>query len=125
MTIFNFIARKLDFTFYLHKFLSLSCYACRRGVSRFHLSFLYFKKVKFQTSFYLPGGEVGLVPCLDTITLVVSDQEAGPFVNGCCYNGTNPSAPLHESFPVYDLNITIHPVDNQPPSIAIGDDFFC
>ncbi|XP_063107425.1 FRAS1-related extracellular matrix protein 1 isoform X3 [Cavia porcellus] len=69
------------------------------------------------------GGEVGLVPCLDTITLVVSDQEAGPFVNGCCYNGTNPSAPLHESFPVYDLNITIHPVDNQPPSIAIGSTF--
>ncbi|KAM6183307.1 FRAS1-related extracellular matrix protein 1 isoform 2-T2 [Erethizon dorsatum] len=69
------------------------------------------------------GGEVGLVPCLDTITLVVSDQEAGPFVNGCCYNGPNPSVPLHESFPVYDLNITVHPVDNQPPSIAIGSTF--
>ncbi|XP_077653460.1 FRAS1-related extracellular matrix protein 1 [Urocitellus parryii] len=66
------------------------------------------------------GGEIGLVPCFDTITLVISDGEAGPFVNGCCYNGPNPSVPLHESFPVYDLNITVHPVDNQPPSIAIG-----
>ncbi|KAM5260469.1 FRAS1-related extracellular matrix protein 1 isoform 2-T9 [Hipposideros larvatus] len=66
------------------------------------------------------GGELGLVPCYDTITLVVSDGEAGPFVNGCCYNGPHPSVPLHESFPVYDLNITVHPVDNQPPSIVIG-----
>ncbi|XP_012925197.1 FRAS1-related extracellular matrix protein 1 isoform X2 [Heterocephalus glaber] len=69
------------------------------------------------------GGEVGLVPCFDTIALVVSDQEAGPFVNDCCYNGPNPSVPLHESFPMYDLNITVHPVDNQPPSIAIGSMF--
>ncbi|XP_032979788.1 FRAS1-related extracellular matrix protein 1 isoform X3 [Rhinolophus ferrumequinum] len=69
------------------------------------------------------GGEIGLVPCYDTITLVVSDGEAGPFVNGCGYNGPHPSVPLHESFPVYDLNITVHPVDNQPPSIAIGTMF--
>uniref|UniRef100_A0A8C9AAX8 FRAS1-related extracellular matrix protein 1 n=1 Tax=Prolemur simus TaxID=1328070 RepID=A0A8C9AAX8_PROSS len=69
------------------------------------------------------GGEIGLVPCFDTITLVVSDGEAGPFVNGCCYNGPNPSVPLHESFPVYELNITVHPVDNQPPSIVIGTVF--
>uniref|UniRef100_A0A8C9Q3I3 FRAS1-related extracellular matrix protein 1 n=1 Tax=Spermophilus dauricus TaxID=99837 RepID=A0A8C9Q3I3_SPEDA len=66
------------------------------------------------------GGEIGLVPCFDTITLVISDREAGPFVNRCCYSGPNPSVPVHESFPVYDLNITVHPVDNQPPSIAIG-----
>ncbi|KAF6124411.1 FRAS1 related extracellular matrix 1 [Phyllostomus discolor] len=66
------------------------------------------------------GGEIGLVPCYDTITLVVSDEEAGPSVKGCCYNGPHPSVPLHGSFPVYDLNITVHPVDNQPPSIAIG-----
>uniref|UniRef100_H0X5Q1 FRAS1-related extracellular matrix protein 1 n=1 Tax=Otolemur garnettii TaxID=30611 RepID=H0X5Q1_OTOGA len=66
------------------------------------------------------GGEIGLMPCFDTITLAVSDGEAGPFVNGCCYNGPNPSVSLRESFPVYDLNITVHPVDNQPPSIAIG-----
>ncbi|XP_058551295.1 FRAS1-related extracellular matrix protein 1 isoform X6 [Neofelis nebulosa] len=69
------------------------------------------------------GGEIGLVPCYDTITLVVSDGEAGPYVNGCCYNGPHPSVPVHESFPVYDLNITVHPVDNQSPSIAIGTMF--
>ncbi|XP_047556906.1 FRAS1-related extracellular matrix protein 1 [Lutra lutra] len=69
------------------------------------------------------GGEIGLVPCLDTITLVVSDGEAGPFVNGCCYNGPHPSVRPHESFPVYDLNITVQPVDNQSPSIAIGTMF--
>ncbi|XP_070105186.1 FRAS1-related extracellular matrix protein 1 isoform X4 [Equus caballus] len=69
------------------------------------------------------GGEIGLVPCFDTITLVVSDGGAGPFVNGCCYNGPQPSVPVHDSFPVYDLNITVHPVDNQPPSVAIGTMF--
>ncbi|KAK2119771.1 FRAS1- extracellular matrix protein 1 [Saguinus oedipus] len=69
------------------------------------------------------GGEIGVMPCFDTITLLVSDGEAGPFVNGCCYNGPNPSVPLHESFPVYNLNITVYPVDNQPPSIAIGPMF--
>uniref|UniRef100_A0A8C0WGN4 FRAS1-related extracellular matrix protein 1 n=1 Tax=Castor canadensis TaxID=51338 RepID=A0A8C0WGN4_CASCN len=66
------------------------------------------------------GGEIGLVPCFDTIILVVSDGEAGPFMNGCCYNGPDPSVPLHESFPMYNLNVTVHPVDNQPPSVAIG-----
>ncbi|EPY74767.1 FRAS1 related extracellular matrix 1 [Camelus ferus] len=69
------------------------------------------------------GGEIGLVPCFDTITLVVSDREAGPFVNGCCYSGPHPPVPLHESFPVYDLNITVLPVDNQSPSIARGTMF--
>lgn len=59
------------------------------------------------------------MPCFDTITLVVSDTEAGPFVNG-----PHPSVPRRESFPVYDLNITVYPVDNQSPSIAIGDNFF-
>nr|XP_048308953.1 FRAS1-related extracellular matrix protein 1 isoform X1 [Myodes glareolus]XP_048308954.1 FRAS1-related extracellular matrix protein 1 isoform X1 [Myodes glareolus] len=66
------------------------------------------------------GGEIGLAPCLDTIILVVSDGEASPLVNDCCYNGPDPSAPLHESFPMYELNITVHPVDNQPPSVIIG-----
>ncbi|XP_036034922.1 FRAS1-related extracellular matrix protein 1 isoform X1 [Onychomys torridus] len=69
------------------------------------------------------GGEVGPAPCFDTVTLVVSDDEAGPSVNGCCYNGPDPSVPLHESFPMYELNITVHPVDNQPPSIIIGRTF--
>ncbi|XP_012876209.1 PREDICTED: FRAS1-related extracellular matrix protein 1 [Dipodomys ordii] len=68
------------------------------------------------------GGEIGLVPCFDTITLVVLDGEASPVINGCCYHRPDPSA-LHEAFPVYDLNITVHPVDNQPPSIEIGTMF--
>lgn len=69
--------------------------------------------------FCFPGGEIGLAPCFDTIVLVVSDCEAGPLVND--YKGPDPSAPLHESFPMYKLNITVHPVDNQPPSVIIGD----
>ncbi|XP_004677729.1 PREDICTED: FRAS1-related extracellular matrix protein 1 [Condylura cristata] len=69
------------------------------------------------------GDEIGTEPCFDTITLVVSDGEAGPFVNDCCYNGPLPTVPLREPFPVYDLNITVHPVDNQPPSITIGSLF--
>lgn len=68
-----------------------------------------------------PGGEIGLESCFDTVVLVVSDGEADPLVNGCCYNGPDSSVPLHKSFPTYQLNITVHPVDNQPPSIIIGD----
>lgn len=66
------------------------------------------------------GGEIGLEPCFDTVVLVVSDGEADPLVNGCCYDGPDSSIPLHKSFPIYQLNITVHPVDNQPPSIIIG-----
>lgn len=99
-------------------------YACGRGVGLFHLSILCFLQSQVSATVCFPGGEIGLVPCYDTITLVVSDGEAGPYVNGCCYNGPHPSVPLHESFPVYDLNITVHPVDNQSPSIAIGDNVF-
>ncbi|XP_038625448.1 FRAS1-related extracellular matrix protein 1-like [Tachyglossus aculeatus] len=70
------------------------------------------------------SGEIGLVPYFDTITFMVSDGEAGPYVNECCYNGPlPPPVPLHDSFPVYDLHITIYPVDNQPPSIAVGTVF--
>ncbi|XP_006864569.1 PREDICTED: FRAS1-related extracellular matrix protein 1 [Chrysochloris asiatica] len=69
------------------------------------------------------GGEIGLMPCFDTITLVVSDGHAGPVMTGCCYSGPHSSVPLHESFPVYNLSVSVHPVDNQPPSIAIGTMF--
>uniref|UniRef100_A0A8C5M3X5 FRAS1 related extracellular matrix 1 n=1 Tax=Leptobrachium leishanense TaxID=445787 RepID=A0A8C5M3X5_9ANUR len=65
------------------------------------------------------GGEVGLTPCYDIVTLVVSDAEAD--TEDCCYNGPRlPLLPNHDQFPVYDLNITVSPVDNQPPSIIIG-----
>ncbi|XP_032758261.1 FRAS1-related extracellular matrix protein 1 isoform X2 [Rattus rattus] len=66
------------------------------------------------------GGEIGLESCFDTVVLVVSDGDADPLVNGCCYDGPDSSVPLHKSFPTYQLNITVHPVDNQPPSIIIG-----
>lgn len=69
------------------------------------------------------GGEIGLQPCFDTITLVISDAELDTDVK-CCFNTHhNPVLPNHDSFPVYDLNITVFPVDNQPPSITIGEIF--
>ncbi|XP_073491759.1 FRAS1-related extracellular matrix protein 1 isoform X1 [Aquarana catesbeiana] len=69
------------------------------------------------------GGEIGLEPCFDTITLVISDAELDADIK-CCFNTHhNPLLPNHDSFPVYDLNITVLPVDNQAPSITIGDIF--
>ncbi|XP_069094919.1 FRAS1-related extracellular matrix protein 1 [Pleurodeles waltl] len=71
------------------------------------------------------SGEIGLTTCFDTITLVVSDGEAGADGGACCIGRPwSPSIPNHDSFPVYDINITVYPVDNQPPSIAIGNVFF-
>uniref|UniRef100_A0A8D0GZ23 FRAS1-related extracellular matrix protein N-terminal domain-containing protein n=1 Tax=Sphenodon punctatus TaxID=8508 RepID=A0A8D0GZ23_SPHPU len=67
------------------------------------------------------SGEIGQTPCFDILTFVVSDGEASPHLNNCCYDGPGPPpVPLHDSFPVYDLNVTILPLDNQPPSIATG-----
>ncbi|KAI1891906.1 hypothetical protein AGOR_G00148540 [Albula goreensis] len=72
--------------------------------------------------FYLhTGGEIGPNPVLDTVTLIVSDGEAGT-LDSCC-QGDAPPVPLHGSLPVYDLNITVLPVNNQPPSISIGEVF--
>ncbi|XP_027719030.1 FRAS1-related extracellular matrix protein 1 isoform X4 [Vombatus ursinus] len=68
------------------------------------------------------SGEIGMAPCFDTITLVVSDGEAGP--HDCCYQ--EPASfplPLHHSFPVFDLNVTVYPVDNQPPTVTTGTRF--
>ncbi|XP_072260396.1 FRAS1-related extracellular matrix protein 1 isoform X2 [Pyxicephalus adspersus] len=69
------------------------------------------------------GGEIGLEPCFDTITLVISDAELDTDVKCCINTHHNPLLPNHDSFPVYDLNITVFPVDNQPPSITIGEIF--
>ncbi|XP_075451979.1 FRAS1-related extracellular matrix protein 1 isoform X2 [Ascaphus truei] len=70
------------------------------------------------------SGEVGLNPCFDIVTLVVSDAESDAEGANCCYDGPRPPLlPHHDSFPVYDLNITVLPVDNQPPTIAIGEIF--
>ncbi|XP_039585926.1 FRAS1-related extracellular matrix protein 1 [Passer montanus] len=70
------------------------------------------------------SGEIGLTPCFDTLTLIVSDGEAGLDVKDCCYEGP-PSPPVSrdDPFPVYDLNITVLPVDNEPPSAVTGASF--
>uniref|UniRef100_A0A8C3K890 FRAS1 related extracellular matrix 1 n=1 Tax=Calidris pygmaea TaxID=425635 RepID=A0A8C3K890_9CHAR len=70
------------------------------------------------------SGEIGLTPSIEILTFIVSDGEAGLDVKACCYDGPlPPPVPLHDPFPVYDLNITVFPVDNQPPSIATGARF--
>ncbi|XP_053788703.1 FRAS1-related extracellular matrix protein 1 [Vidua chalybeata] len=70
------------------------------------------------------SGEIGLTPSIEILTLIVSDGEAGLDVKVCCYDGP-PSPPLSrdDPFPVYDLNITVLPVDNQSPSIVTGASF--
>ncbi|XP_014808107.1 PREDICTED: FRAS1-related extracellular matrix protein 1 isoform X1 [Calidris pugnax] len=70
------------------------------------------------------SGEIGLTPAIEILTFIVSDGEAGLDVKDCCDDGPLPPlVPLHDPFPVYDLNITVFPVDNQPPSIATGARF--
>ncbi|KAI5101073.1 fras-related extracellular matrix protein 1b isoform X1 [Silurus meridionalis] len=71
--------------------------------------------------FYLhTGGEIGPDPISDTITLIVSDGEAG--TDGCCQeDAVPPPVPLHGTLPVYDLNVTVIPVNNQAPSITIAN----
>ncbi|KAF7244648.1 FRAS1-related extracellular matrix protein 1 [Varanus komodoensis] len=67
------------------------------------------------------SGEIGLTPLFDVLTFIVLDDELGPDGNACCFDGSPfPPVPLHKSFPVFDINITIFPVDNQPPAIATG-----
>ncbi|TRY97444.1 hypothetical protein DNTS_033831 [Danionella cerebrum] len=59
------------------------------------------------------GQEIGLQPRHDVITLVISDGESG----------LTSSLPLASSLPVYDLNITVYPFNNQPPTVTIGEVF--
>ncbi|KAK2860526.1 hypothetical protein Q7C36_004692 [Tachysurus vachellii] len=72
------------------------------------------------------GLEVGLLPRHDTITFVISDEQTDS-VPSCCYdrvplfNGQTKHP--QDSLLIYDLNITVYPVDNQPPSIVIGEVF--
>lgn len=72
------------------------------------------------------GLEIGLTPRHDTITFVISDGETENSAL-CCGEG-NPSrtrgtAQLRDSLPVYDLQITVFPVDSQPPSLTTGGPF--
>uniref|UniRef100_A0A3Q3R891 FRAS1-related extracellular matrix protein N-terminal domain-containing protein n=1 Tax=Monopterus albus TaxID=43700 RepID=A0A3Q3R891_MONAL len=69
------------------------------------------------------GGEIGPEPVVDTVTLIISDGEAGG-MEGCCHGDTPPPPiPLHGTLPVYDLNITVLPVDNKVPTVTLGKTF--
>ncbi|KAM3619849.1 uncharacterized protein V6R79_014624 [Siganus canaliculatus] len=66
------------------------------------------------------GGEIGPEPVFDTVTLIISDGEAGG-TDGCCHgDAPPPPVPLHGTLPVYDLNITVLPVNNQVPVVSLG-----
>uniref|UniRef100_A0A6Q2ZGQ8 C-type lectin domain-containing protein n=1 Tax=Esox lucius TaxID=8010 RepID=A0A6Q2ZGQ8_ESOLU len=70
------------------------------------------------------GTEIGLSPRHDTITFVISDSQAenAPL---CCggrgdtFKGHQTS--IQESLPLYDLKVTVFPVDSQTPSIGTGE----
>ncbi|XP_061636386.1 FRAS1-related extracellular matrix protein 1b [Phyllopteryx taeniolatus] len=64
------------------------------------------------------GGEIGPAPASDTVTLIISDGDAGG-TDGCCH-GDAPPVPLHGTLPVYDLNVTLLPVNNKVPAVILG-----
>ncbi|XP_074518325.1 FRAS1-related extracellular matrix protein 1a isoform X2 [Halichoeres trimaculatus] len=72
------------------------------------------------------GLEIGLTPRHDTVTFVISDGETEN--SGLCCSEGKPSrtrgkTQLRDSLPVYDLKITVFPVNSQPPSLTTGDIF--
>ncbi|XP_041862088.1 FRAS1-related extracellular matrix protein 1b isoform X2 [Melanotaenia boesemani] len=67
------------------------------------------------------GGEIGPDPVFDTVTLIISDGEAGEAESCCNGNAPPPPVPLHGTLPVYDLNVTILPVNNKVPTITLGE----
>ncbi|XP_070688078.1 FRAS1-related extracellular matrix protein 1b [Pempheris klunzingeri] len=70
------------------------------------------------------GGEIGPEPAFDTVTLIISDGEAGG-TDGCCHgDAPPPPVPLHGTLPVYDLNVTVLPVNNQVPVVTLGESMF-
>lgn len=70
----------------------------------------------------LLGLEIGLTPRQDTITFVISDGGTGN-ADGRNPIGTRGTTHLQDSLPVYDLHITVFPVDSQPPSLRTGVPF--
>ncbi|XP_067452176.1 FRAS1-related extracellular matrix protein 1b isoform X1 [Thunnus thynnus] len=67
------------------------------------------------------GGEIGPAPVFDTVTLIISDGEAG-VTDGCCHgDAPPPPVPLHGTLPVYDLNVTVLPVNNKVPAVTLGE----
>ncbi|KAM3876288.1 FRAS1-related extracellular matrix protein 1b [Diretmus argenteus] len=77
------------------------------------------------TIYYIhTGGEIGPDPVSDTVTLIVSDGEAG-VTDSCCHgDAPPPPVPLHGTLPVYDLNVTVLPVNNKVPSVTLGASMF-
>uniref|UniRef100_A0A8C5R7E8 FRAS1-related extracellular matrix protein N-terminal domain-containing protein n=1 Tax=Leptobrachium leishanense TaxID=445787 RepID=A0A8C5R7E8_9ANUR len=69
------------------------------------------------------GGEIGANPYVDIVTLIVSDGEPSTNEACCSERPLPPPVPLHANLPVCDLNITVAPINNQPPSLSIGDVF--
>uniref|UniRef100_A0A3Q2V9Z3 Fras1 related extracellular matrix 1a n=1 Tax=Haplochromis burtoni TaxID=8153 RepID=A0A3Q2V9Z3_HAPBU len=63
---------------------------------------------------------IGLAPRHDTVTFVISDGETETLAL-CCSGGspvrTSSTAHLRQTLPVYDLQITVFPVDSQPPTL--------
>ncbi|XP_056271069.1 FRAS1-related extracellular matrix protein 1b [Pseudoliparis swirei] len=67
------------------------------------------------------GGEIGPGSVFDTVTLIISDGEAGG-TDGCCHgDAPPPPVPLHGTLPVYDLNIIVLPVNNKVPTVTLGE----
>uniref|UniRef100_H2N2B6 FRAS1-related extracellular matrix protein 1 n=1 Tax=Oryzias latipes TaxID=8090 RepID=H2N2B6_ORYLA len=67
------------------------------------------------------GLEIGLTPRDDTITFVISDEETESSAFCCSgLNAIKSGTRLRDSLPLYDLHVTVFPVDNQPPSLATG-----
>ncbi|XP_036971006.1 FRAS1-related extracellular matrix protein 1b isoform X3 [Acanthopagrus latus] len=67
------------------------------------------------------GGEIGPEPVFDTVTLIISDGEAGGMEHCCHGDAPPPPVPLHGTLPVYDLNITVLPVNNKVPTVILGE----
>ncbi|KAF3697512.1 FRAS1-related extracellular matrix protein 1 [Channa argus] len=71
------------------------------------------------------GLEVGLSPRHDTITFVISDGETENAALCCGGDSirTRGTILLRDRMPVYDLQVTVFPVDSQSPSLTTGDIF--
>uniref|UniRef100_A0A3B3UH26 Fras1 related extracellular matrix 1b n=1 Tax=Poecilia latipinna TaxID=48699 RepID=A0A3B3UH26_9TELE len=65
---------------------------------------------------------IGPGPVFDTVTLIISDGEAG-VMDDCCHgDAPPPPVPLHGTLPVFDLNITVLPVNNKVPEVTLVDE---
>lgn len=74
------------------------------------------------------GPEIALTPCHDTITFVISDEQTENAASVC--GEGNPTISVgrgrsqqRDSLQVYDLQITVLPVNSQPPSVTTGKPF--